>query len=192
MRRTTLAALALILGTVGAAEAHTPGAAGAGLVEGFVHPLLGLDHLLAMVAVGLWAAQLGGSAVWLVPASFMTMMAVGGGAALSGFDLPAVEFGILGSLLALGALVATAARLPVAVGAALVGFFAFFHGHAHGAEMPEAVAVTLYALGFIAATGLLHGIGVALGLYWQGGIARWIVRAGGAAVAAAGLVLLVA
>jgi urease accessory protein len=190
MRRIALA-LALILGTVGAAQAHTPGATGAGLAEGFAHPLLGLDHLLTMAAVGLWAAQLGGRALWLVPVSFMTMMAVGGLAALAGFDLPAVELGILGSLLALGALVATAARLPVAPGAALVGFLAFFHGHAHGAEMPEAAPAGLYALGFIAATGLLHGIGIALGLYLQGTALRWIVRAGGAAVAATGLTLLV-
>jgi urease accessory protein len=191
MRRIALAALALFLGTMGGAEAHTQGAAGAGLVEGFSHPLFGLDHLLAMVAVGLWAAQLGGRALWLVPVSFMSMMAVGGIVALGGFDLPSVEFGILGSLLALGALVATAARMPTAFGAALVGFFALFHGHAHGAEMPEAASAGLYAAGFIAATGLLHGIGVAVGLYLQGAASRWIVRAGGAAVAATGLVLLV-
>jgi urease accessory protein len=190
MRRIALA-LALILGTAGAAYAHTPGATDAGLAEGFAHPLLGLDHLLAMVAVGLWAAQLGGRALWLVPVSFMAMMAVGGAAALAGIDLPAVEFGILGSLLALGALVAAAARLPVVLGAAFVGFFAFFHGHAHGAEMPAAASAGLYALGFISVTGLLHGIGVALGLYLQGAAARWIVRAGGAAVAATGLTLLV-
>jgi urease accessory protein len=190
MRRTTLAALALILGTIGAAHAHTPGAVGAGLAGGFAHPLLGLDHLLAMVAVGLWAAQLGGRAVWLVPGSFMALMAVGGAAAVGGIILPAVEFGIAGSLLVLGALVATAARLPAALGAGLVGFLAFFHGHAHGSEMPEAASATLYALGFIAGTGLLHGIGVAAGLYWRSGTARWAVRASGAAVAATGLVLL--
>lgn len=190
MRRIAPAALALFLGTMGAAHAHTPGAAGAGLAEGLAHPLLGIDHLLAMVAVGLWAAQLGGRALWLVPASFMTMMVVGGGAALVGLALPAVELGILGSLLVLGALVAAAARLPVAIGATLAGFFAFFHGHAHGAEMPEAASAALYALGFVTATGLLHGAGVAAGLFVQSARARWIVRAGGAAVAATGLVLL--
>jgi urease accessory protein len=191
MGRIALAALALILGTIRAADAHTPGAAGAGLAEGFAHPLLGLDHLLAMVAVGLWAAQLGGRALWLVPLSFMTMMAVGGAVALTS-DLPAVELGILGSLVVIGALVAAAVRLPAALGATLVAFFAFFHGHAHGAEMPEAASAALYALGFVAATGLLHGIGVALGLYLQGSAVRWIVRGGGAVVAATGLVLLVA
>jgi urease accessory protein len=190
MRRIALAALALFLGTVGAAQAHTPGAIGAGLAEGFAHPMFGLDHVLAMVAVGLWAAQLGGRAVWQVPLSFMAMMAVGGAAGLAGFDLPAIEIGILGSLLALGALVATAARLPTGLGAALVGFFAFFHGFAHGAEMPEAASAALYALGFVAATGLLHGIGVVLGLSLQSRTAAWIVRAGGAGVAATGLVLL--
>jgi urease accessory protein len=189
MRRIALA-LALILGTAASAQAHTPGAAGAGLAEGFAHPLLGLDHLLAMVAVGLWAAQLGGRALWLVPAGFLSVMAIGGAVALTGVELPGVEFGILGSLLALGALVATASRLPAALGAALVGFFAVFHGHAHGTEMPEAAAAALYALGFIAATALLHGIGVTLGLCLQRVAARWIVRASGAAVAATGLVLL--
>jgi urease accessory protein len=189
MRRIALA-LALILGTAASAQAHTPEAVGAGLAEGFAHPLLGLDHLLAMVAVGLWAAQLGGRALWLVPAGFMSVMAIGGAVPLTGVELPGVEFGILGSLLVLGALVATVSRLPAAPGAALVGFFAVFHGHAHGAEMPEAASAARYALGFVAATGLLHGIGVALGLCLQGAAARWIVRAGGAAVAATGLVLL--
>src|SRR5690606_41554310 len=122
------AALGLFLGTIGTAYAHPPGAAGAGLAEGLAHPLLGLDHVLAMIAVGLWASQLGGRALWLVPSSFMAMMAIGGGVALWGPGLPAVELGILGSLLALGALVAAAVRLPAAVGAVLVGFFALFHG----------------------------------------------------------------
>lgn len=190
MRRIALAALALFLGTVGAAYAHTPGAAGAGLAEGFAHPLLGLDHVLAMVAIGLWAAQLGGRALWQVPLSFVAMMAVGGAVALAGLDLPGIEFGVLGSLLALGGLVAAAARLPVGLGAGLVGFFALFHGIAHGAEMPEAASATLFALGFMAATGLLHGVGVALGVYSRSGRTAWVVRAGGAGVAMTGLILL--
>ena len=188
MRRIALA-IALILGSIGSALAHAPGAGAAGLAAGFAHPLLGLDHVMAMVAVGLWASQLGGRALWLVPASFVGVMAAG--AALAHVTaLPAVELGIAGSLLVLGALVATAARLPVALGAVIVGAFALFHGHTHGTEMPA--ASLLYAAGFVAATALLHGLGVATGLYWRSTAAGWIVRAGGAAVAATGLVLLIA
>jgi urease accessory protein len=189
MRRIALAT-ALILGSIGTAAAHAPGAGEAGLAAGFAHPLLGLDHVLAMVAVGLWASQLGGRALWLVPASFVTLMAAGAALAMV-TALPAVELGIVGSLLVLGALVAFSARLPVAVGAAIVGVFALFHGHAHGTEMP-ASAAALFGLGFVAATALLHGTGVAAGLYWRSTASGWLVRAGGAAVAATGLVLLIA
>jgi urease accessory protein len=187
MRRIALAT-AFFLGSFAPALAHTPGAAEAGLAAGFAHPLLGPDHLLAMIAVGLWASQLGGRALWLVPASFVTVMAAGAGLGMV-TALPAVELGIIGSLVVLGALVAFAARLPAAVGAAIVGAFALFHGHAHGAEMPVG-ASALHALGFVAATALLHGIGVAAGLYSRD-TAAWLVRAGGAAVAATGLVLLI-
>jgi urease accessory protein len=181
---------ALFLGTIGAAEAHTVGAHGAGLAQGFAHPLLGLDHLLAMVAVGAWAGQLGGRAVWSVPAAFMAMMAAGAGLAFAGVSFPAVELGIVGSLLVLGTLIAAAVRLPMAFGGALVGFFALFHGHAHGSEIPEAASGALYVLGFVAATALLHGIGVAACLYLQGSTRQWVVRAGGAGVATAGLLML--
>jgi urease accessory protein len=189
MRRIALAT-ALFLGSIGTALAHTPGTGEAGLAAGFAHPLLGVDHIMAMVAVGLWASQHGGRALWLVPASFVAVMAVG--AALAQVAaLPAVELGIVGSLLVLGALVAFSARLPVAIGALIVGVFALFHGHAHGAEMPAGSAA-LFGLGFVAATALLHGLGVAAGLYWRSTAAGWLVRAGGAAVAATGVVLLIA
>ena len=187
MRRIALAT-ALILGSFAPAMAHAPGAGEAGLAAGFAHPLLGLDHILAMIAVGLWASQLGGRALWLVPGSFVVLMAAGAGLATV-TALPAVEFGIIGSLVVLGALVASAARLPVAIGALIVGGFAIFHGHAHGAEMPGTASL-LYAAGFLAATALLHGIGVAAGLYAKP-TAAWLVRAGGAAVAATGLLLLI-
>jgi urease accessory protein len=186
MRRIALAT-ALILGSFAPALAHAPGAGEAGLTAGFAHPLLGLDHVLATVAVGLWASQLGGRALWLVPASFVALMAAGAAVATVA-TLPAVELGIMGSLVVLGALVAFMARLPVAVGALIVGIFAIFHGHAHSTEMPS--ASFLYAAGFIAATAMLHGIGVAAGLYSKG-TAGWLVRAGGAAVAATGLLLLI-
>jgi urease accessory protein len=187
MRRIALAT-ALILGSFAPALAHAPGAGEAGLAAGFAHPLLGLDHVLAMVAVGLWASQLGGRALWLVPASFVLLMAAGAGLGV-GTSLPTVELGILGSLIVLGALVAFSARLPVAVGALIVGVFAIFHGHAHGAEMPGSASL-LYVAGFLAATALLHGIGVVVGLSSQR-TAAWLVRAGGAAVAATGLFLLI-
>ena len=183
---------AVLLTASGAAEAHLYGAAGAGFAEGAFHPLGGLDHLLAMVAVGLWAAQIGGRALWLVPGSFVVMMAAGGLAAMAGAPLPAVELGIVGSLLVLGALVALAAKARLWVGAAVVGLLAVFHGPAHGTELAEAVSPALYALGFIATTALLHGVGLALGSFARAGFRLRLVRAGGAAIAATGLILLIA
>ncbi|MBF0094561.1 MAG: HupE/UreJ family protein [Alphaproteobacteria bacterium] len=184
-------ALGVLLLSGGAAEAHTFGVHGAGLVQGFGHPFGGLDHLLAMVAVGLWAAQQGGRALWLVPAAFMTSMVAGGGLGLAGAPLPMVELGIAASLMVLGAVVALSFRPPVWVGMALVGLFALFHGHAHGAEMPEAAFPVLYAAGFVAATGLLHAVGVAacLGLGRSRTVARVAVRSAGAAVAATGVLI---
>lgn len=186
-----LTAAVVILGATGAADAHTFGATGAGLAQGFAHPLGGLDHILAMVAVGLWASQLGGRAMWLVPAAFVGTMAVGGAIGFANIGVPHVEIGILGSLLVLGALVAGAVRLPVAIGAAIVGFFALFHGHAHGTELPEAASAVLYAGGFVLATALLHGIGIAAGLALRRESGAWLVRLGGAATAAAGLAMIV-
>ncbi|MGQ0663541.1 MAG: HupE/UreJ family protein [Pseudomonadota bacterium] len=184
-------AVAVAMAASGAAQAHTFGAAGAGLAEGLGHPLSGLDHVLAMVAVGLWAAQIGGrKALWLVPAAFVAMMALGGLVGLQVPDLPAVEFGILGSLVVLGSLVALSVRAKVWAGAAIVGFFALFHGHAHGAEMIEAASSILYGLGFMLTTASLHGLGIAAGLCLRSR-AGWLVRAGGAGIAAAGIALAV-
>lgn len=184
----TLALAALFALAALPASAHTLGAVGATFAHGFVHPLAGLDHVLAMVAVGLWAAQLGGRALGLVPLSFVALMGVGALAGLSGLALPMVEIGIAGSLVVLGLLVGFAARLPVAAGMVLVGALAVFHGHAHGAEAPIASSFALYALGFAVATALLHGLGVGLALGMKRGL---LVRLGGAGVAAAGLVLLI-
>lgn len=192
MKNYPIATLAALGAGIAAAEAHTLGTAGAGLAQGFAHPLGGLDHIVAMVAVGLWAAQLGGRALWAVPATFVAAMALGAGAGVAGLPLPQVELGILGSLLVLGLLVAGAVRMPAAAGAAIIGFFALFHGHAHGSELPEAASAVLYAGGFVLATALLHAAGVALGLALRGDRGIWLVRAGGAATAAAGLSLIVA
>ena len=135
-----LLALAALTATASGAAAHTFGAHGAGFAQGLAHPLGGIDHLLAMVAVGLWAAQLGGRALWAVPGAFVAMMVVGGAAGMLGALLPLVEPGIAFSLVVLGILVALAARLPVAISAVLVGLLALFHGHAHGSELPEAAS----------------------------------------------------
>jgi len=146
------------------AQAHTGTGQAGDLATGFGHPLGGTDHLLAMIAVGLWAAQMGGSAVWVVPASFVSIMVLGGALGVLGFQIPYIEEGILVSVLVLGVLIAAAVRLPAFAGAAVVGLFALFHGHAHGAEMPLASASISYSLGFALATAILHGLGLFLGI----------------------------
>lgn len=169
------------------AAAHTFGAEGAGFVAGFGHPLLGIDHLLAMVAVGLWAAQLGGRALWQVPAAFVVALAGGAVLALAGIGLPAVEPGIMASVLVLGLLIAFAVRLPAGAAVALVALFALAHGHAHGAEMPQAANAALYALGFVLATVLLHATGATLGWATARVLLPSLARLAGAAVATVGL-----
>lgn len=156
-------AAALILSTQ-LAQAHTGQGDASGFVHGFSHPFSGLDHILAMVAVGLFAAQRGGKALWLIPLSFVGMMAVGGALGVYGVGLPMVELGIAASVIVLGTAVALRVNLPVAAAMGLVGFFAIFHGHAHGAEMPVDAAGLTYALGFMLATAILHCIGLAAGL----------------------------
>ena len=184
----TVFALTAITGT---AEAHVGVGSTVGFMHGFMHPLSGFDHMLAMTAVGLFAARLGGKALWLVPAAFVCMMAVGGAMGMSGLGLPDVELGIAASVIVLGAAVALDFSLPVSAAMGLVGFFALFHGHAHGAEMPLEASGFTYGLGFTLATALLHVFGIALGLL----IARIATRQGsttvmriaGGAMAAAGI-----
>jgi len=171
------------------AWAH-PGHEAGGLAQGFLHPLGGLDHVLAMVAVGLIAARIGGRALLLVPASFLGMMAVGGAAGAAGSSLPYVETGIALSVVVLGAVLALGAVPPVAGAMALVGAFAVFHGFAHGAEMPGVASGLAYGLGFLAATALLHAAGLGLGLAARRLDARPVWRVAGAGLAAAGLGLL--
>jgi urease accessory protein len=183
-----IAAAAILLPDL--ALAHEGGVAG-GFVSGFSHPILGLDHVVAMVAVGLWGAFLGQPAIWLLPVVFPVVMAFGGLLGISGVPIPAVETGIAASALALGAMVALALRPPLRVAAVLVGAFAIFHGHAHGTELPHAASPLAYGVGFVVATGLLHLSGIALGT-----LARWpaslrAVRLGGGAIACAGLYFLV-
>lgn len=169
------------------AWAHEGGGQAAGFVSGMLHPVSGLDHVLAMVAVGLWGAQLGAPAIWLLPVAFPLVMAFGGFLGLMGVPVPGVEIGIALSAVLLGVMVATQSRPPLGVAIALVGFFAVFHGHAHGTELPEGASGLLYSVGFVVVTGLLHATGIAIGLVhrWERG--RLALRGAGAAVAAAGL-----
>lgn len=145
--------------------------------------------MLAMIAVGLWAAQLGGRALWLVPGTFVAVMALGGVVGMAQIPLPHVEVGIGISLLVVGVLVAAAVHGPTLVCALVVGVFALFHGHAHGTELPQAASAAGYALGFMAATVSLHAGGVGLGVLLREGRGQWLLRLGGAAVAAMGIVL---
>jgi urease accessory protein len=190
---TGFASLFLLIFSPGTAWAHVGVGTTAGLVNGFVHPIFGWDHLLAMVAVGLWAAQRGGRAVWLLPAAFVGTMALGGVLGSIGLALPGVEAGILASVLVLGALIAMAARFPLGIAVAVVALSALFHGHAHGAEMPQAVSGLSYGLGFCAATALLHTAGVMIPLSLRRLVGerqvQWI-RLAGAGICAAGVILL--
>ena len=142
------------------AEAHTFGSQGAGLIAGLTHPFVGLDHLLAMIAVGIWAGQLGGRAVWLIPLTFVSVMAAAATLASFGLLLPLMEPAIACSVLVLGLLIAGSVRLPTSVGVLLVSLFAVFHGYAHGLELPQAASPILYGAGFVLATALLHGLGI--------------------------------
>jgi urease accessory protein len=159
----------LLLSASGAAFAH-PGHNVSGLAAGLAHPFSGLDHLLAMVAVGLWAAQSSGSSqgggrkIWLLPAAFMTALTIGAGLAMQWQSLPLVEAGIAASVLALGLLVALSLQLPAILSVAVTALFGLLHGYAHGLELPQSAAPFEYALGFLAATATLHLSGIAIGV----------------------------
>ncbi|AJQ96674.1 HupE/UreJ family protein [Gynuella sunshinyii] len=174
------------------ASAHTGVSTANGLSHGFGHPLGGLDHLLAMLAVGLWAAQMGGRAIWAVPCSFVGVMIVGGVLGFTGVALPWVEQGIALSVLLLGVLIAGAFRLPVLLSAIVVGVFALFHGHAHGAEMPLTAGTLSYVTGFVAATVLLHSAGIASGLLIHKTRNDLLSRVAGGAIAMVGVYLSIA
>jgi len=170
--------------------AHEQQGQAAGFVTGLLHPVSGLDHVLAMVAVGLWGAQLGAPAIWLLPVTFPLVMAFGGFLGLVGVPLPGVELGIATSAILLGAMVALQARPPLALAALLVAFFAVFHGHAHGTELPAGQSGLLYSVGFVVATGALHAIGISIGLIHRWPAGRVLLRAAGVAVSLAGVAFL--
>jgi urease accessory protein len=185
-----LCPVALLLLAAPLAQAH-PGHMPANFISGLVHPLTGWDHLLAMVAVGLWAAQLGGRARWALPAMFVGAMTVGAAIGIAGFEPAGMETGILASVLVLGLGVASGVRLPIGAGLALVALAGTVHGVAHGAEMPLQVDTLCYLGGMVAATAALHAVGVAAGLV-AGRRSTALVRWAGAGIAAAGVALFLA
>lgn len=184
-----LAVCLLAMATTGAA-AHTGEGLEGGFASGFMHPILGLDHLVAMVGVGLWGAFLGMPAIWLLPVVFPLVMALGGVLGIVAIPLPEVETWIAGSAVVIGLCVALAVRPPLWIAALIVGIFAIFHGHAHGTELPEAANPLAYALGFVIATGLLHLSGIAIGTLARWDWGRLLVRGGGVAIASVGLAFL--
>ncbi|HML93043.1 HupE/UreJ family protein [Methyloceanibacter sp.] len=190
-----LVTLALWLGMImlapATALAHTEGGVPGGFASGFAHPILGWDHVIAMVAVGLWGAFLGVPSLWLLPIVFPLVMAFGAGLGLLGVPLPAIETGIAASGIVLGLLILLAARFPLWLAIAVVGAFAIFHGYAHGTELPDAANPFAYVVGFVIATGLLHLIGIGFGFltHWPAGV--YAVRAVGALIAVFGVGFLI-
>jgi len=165
--------------------AHEGGAA-AGLLSGLLHPISGLDHVLAMLAVGIWGAQMGPPAIWVLPVTFPMIMALGGMLSLVGVPVPGVEIGIGLSALLLGLMVAFEQRPDLRAAAVLVGFFAIFHGYAHGAELPEGQSGVLYSIGFVVSTGTLHASGIGVGLIHRWDRGKRALRIAGAGIAAGG------
>ena len=177
---TILAGMLVIFPTL--ALAHVGVGATSGMGAGFAHPLTGLDHILAMAGVGMIAAYMGGRALWLLPLSFVAMMAVGGLLGVGGMPLPYFEVGIATSVIAFGALIAARLSMPLMATMAVVAFFAIFHGHAHGTEMPATAAGLTYGIGFMLATALLHAAGIAVGI----GMERMLQATGGRLLRVAG------
>lgn len=184
-----IACLAVVLAPA-IAFAHEETGQAAGFLAGLMHPVTGMDHVLAMIAVGLWGAVLGPPAIWVLPVAFPLVMALGGLMGLLGIPLPGVEIGIALSAIVLGAMVLAEARPPIWLAALIVAVFAVFHGHAHGRELPEGTSALLYSLGFVIATGLLHAVGILLGVAYRWPVGRRALRAAGAGVALAGLFFL--
>jgi len=173
------------------AMAHTVLGSTSGFLHGFFHPFSGLDHVLAMFAVGLWAAQMGGRALWLVPGSFVTAMVIGGVLGFAGVSLPFAETGIIVSVIVLGTLISGAFKFTMAVSIGVVGLFAVFHGYAHGAEIAHGAGLITYSIGFVLATAALHIMGMLVGIGIQKRSFDKIVRLTGAAIALGGVYLAV-
>ena len=172
------------------AFAHTEGGTASGFLTGFLHPLNGPDHILAMVAVGIWGAFLGMPAIWVLPVVFPLVMALGGAVGVMGIPLPGTEIGIALSSVVLGLMIALAKRPPLWVAAVVVGTFAIFHGHAHGVELPNATDPVAYSFGFVIATGLLHLSGIALGELTRWQMGRTFIRLTGVLITCGGVAYL--
>ena len=185
-----LLVLIVILVASNPAAAHTEAGVPGGLLNGFLHPLTGLDHLVAMVAVGLWGAQLGAPGIWVLPICFPAVMALGGVLGILGVPLHGTEIIIALSALVLGFAVALALHVRFWIAAVVVGVFAVFHGYAHGSEMPGAANALAYGLGFVTATGMLHAAGILFGMLVRWPLGAHAVRALGAAIAGLGGVFL--
>lgn len=193
-RMGVLAIAALAAGSALAHPGHPTSMmnASASLGAGFEHPFSGIDHLLAMLAVGLWAPQNKQRALWVLPLAFPLMMVVGALLAIGGLSMPAVETGIAASVAVLGLLIAFAVRMPLWASTLVVSVFALFHGYAHGAELPHGTSAALYGAGFILATAILHAAGLGIGLVAGQKMADRVVRIGGVGIAAVGAYLLAA
>jgi urease accessory protein len=180
----------LSLGWAQVAGAHVEGGQASGFITGLQHPWSGLDHILAMIAVGLWGAQLGSPSLWLLPIAFPMMMAAGAMLGLVGIPVPGVEIGIALSAIVLGSMILAEVRPKLAIAIAMVGVFAIFHGHAHGTELPAGQSGLLYSMGFVIATGCLHGVGVARGLFNKIPLGKLALRGAGTFIAVMGMFFL--
>jgi urease accessory protein len=188
--RRWVATIAAIAALTTPAFAHTTPGQAQGFVTGMLHPLSGLDHILAMVAVGIWGAQLRRPAIWILPIAFPLVMSFGGLLGIRGVPLPGVEIGVAASAVVLGIVIALELRPPLWVAALIVSAFAIFHGHAHGTELPKAASPLTYALGFVLATGLLHVSGILIGLVDFLPVGGKLLRTAGGLIASTGLFLL--
>jgi urease accessory protein len=192
-RRAHLRSLAVLASAIQfsqVADAHIRKGEASGFLSGVRHPISGLDHVLAMIAVGLWGAQLGAPAIWVLPVAFPMVMALGGMMGLLGIPLPGTEYGIAASMILLGGVVLFELKPPLWAAAVLVSFFAIFHGHAHGTELPPGQDGLLYSMGFVCATGCLHGIGVSIGLVHRWTWGQMFLRLSGGFISAMGMYFL--
>ena len=183
-------ALAVYLVLTPSAHAHVEGGQAVGFITGLQHPWSGLDHVLAMIAVGLWGAQLGNPAIWVLPITFPMVMSFGAMMGLLGIPLPGIEIGIAVSAILLGVMVLGEVKPKLIIAAIMVGVFAIFHGHAHGTELPAGQSGLLYSMGFVIATGILHGIGISIGLIHRWPVGKLVLRGAGAFIAAMGFFFL--
>ncbi len=180
----------LLLSVPAPAFAHVEGGQAIGFISGLQHPWSGLDHVVAMIAVGIWGAQLGNPAMWLLPVAFPMVMSFGAMFGLLGVPLPGIEIGIALSAIILGAMVGGEVRPRLGIAVLLVGVFAIFHWHAHGTELPPGQSGMLYSMGFVIATGCLHGIGIGLGLVHRWPAGKLALRGAGACIAVMGVAFL--